>query len=85
MVGLLDQLAISLLAQSSSAALHKAALDIVHTLCERTGTTPSELIGQRWKQPWIDIPSLSLYTKPLVLVCCDVLKRATLARCSSTC
>jgi hypothetical protein len=72
-VGLRDQLALALLSPSSSAALHAAALDVVHTLCARAHITPKQLVGERWKEPWIDMPSLSLYTKPLVVVRCAAL------------
>lgn len=66
--GMLDQVAMALLAQTSSAACRTAALDAIHALCAKTELTPAQILGDRWKQPWIDVPSLSLFTKPLVVV-----------------
>lgn len=68
MRGMLDQVALALLTHNGSAALHDAALAVVHATAEATGVSPAALVGDRWKQPWIDIPSLSLYTQPLVVV-----------------
>ena len=69
MSGMLDQLAVALLSHSGSAAQHSAALDALHALRDATGAPPAKLVGDRWRQPWLDVRSQSLYTQPLVVAC----------------
>jgi hypothetical protein len=66
--GMLDQIAVAMLSQMSSAPLRRASVDLVHILCQRCSLEPSQILGDRWKQPWLDILSLSLFVTPLVVV-----------------
>lgn len=76
--GMLDQIAVAMLSQTSSAALRTASVDLVHLLCQRCSLEPSQILGDRWKQPWLDIPNLSLFVRPLVvryLLCMTVIQQ----------
>jgi hypothetical protein len=66
--GMVDQIAVAMLSQTSSPTLRRASVDLVHLLCQRCGLEPRMILGDRWKQPWIDIPDLSLFVRPLVVV-----------------
>ena len=60
-VGVLDQLCLSLFSSYSSDVCRAAALDALHAVAEAMQLKASDLVGERLKEPHIALPSLTFF------------------------